>query len=500
MNRVAVVVGGGISGLVTALRLIEGARTRGIPLTVRLFEASGRIGGVIGTVTRDGFLLEQGPDSLITNKPAGTALCAELGLGERLVGTLGAHRRSFVVGGGKLHPVPEGFYLLAPTAIAPFIASNLFSWMGKLRMGLDLVLPARRDTADETLASFVRRRLGQEALERIAQPMIAGIYTADPEKLSLAATMPQFLELERKYGSVIRGMIATGMGGARKDGTAGPRYGLFATLTGGLEELVTAVASRLTPGTVTLGARVRGLTRTAAGWELEAGGERIRADVVCIALPPPRTAEVVGALDSELGAALGGIPCSSAATVNLGYRAADVPHPLDGMGLVIPAQERTTMMACSFSSRKFVNRSPDGMVLLRAFVGGAMHTASYALDDAAMVDGVRRDLGQLLGIRAAPVLTLVSRHDEAMPQYLLGHLDRVATIERRLDGLPGLALAGNGYRGVAIPDCAASADRAANRLLDALAAQAPDSGLRTPDWSPSPGDLRSGPALSPTGS
>ena len=472
--KTAVVVGGGITGLTCALRLEQGARAAGLDLQVQLFEAGARTGGVIATAQQDGFLMERGPDSLITTKPAGTQLASEVGLGPRLIGTGEGHRRSFVVRGGRLHAVPEGFYLLAPTAIWPFLASPLFSWPGKLRMGLDLVLPARRDSGDETLASFVRRRLGQEALERIAQPMIAGIYTADPEELSLAATMPQFLELERKHGSVIRGMIASGLGGRGRagQGTSGPRYGLFATLAGGLEELTNAVAARLPAGCVTLGARAGGLRRAGERWELEVAGRTLAADVVCVALPPPRTAEVVAGLDAELTAALAGIPCSSAATVNLGYRASEIAHPLDGMGLVIPATEATTMMACSFSSRKYAGRAPEGAVLLRAFVGGALHQKAYQLDDGAMVEGVRRDVARLLGIRAEPVSVLVSRHPEAMPQYRLGHLERVAAIERRLAALPGLALAGNGYRGVGVPDCVQSAERAAGRLLERLGAPA----------------------------
>ena len=465
---VAVVVGGGITGLVAAWKLQEGARAAGVALEVKLLEASNRLGGVIGTAHRDGFLLEQGPDSLITNKPAGTELCRAVGLSDHLIGTQEGRRRSFVVRGGRLYPVPEGFYLLAPTSLWPFLTSRLFSWRGKLRMGLDLVLPGRPAAGDETLASFVRRRLGQEALERIAQPMIAGIYTADPEHLSLAVMMPQFLELERKHGSVIRGMIATGLGGHGKSGTSGPRYGLFATLSGGLEELPAAVAARLAPGTVTLDAPARDLRRAGGRWELDTPGGTLRADLVCVALPPPRTAEVLGDLDPEIRGALAGIPCSSAATVNLGFRAADVAHPLDGMGMVIPATEGTTMMACSFSSRKFAGRAPEGTVLLRAFVGGALHAHAFALDDAAMVAGVRRDLERVLGLKAEPVVALVSRHAEAMPQYRLGHLDRVGTIERRLDRHPGLALAGNGYRGVGIPDCVQSGSRAAERLLAAL--------------------------------
>lgn len=469
MSRRAVVVGAGITGLTAAYRLLQGAQLKGLALEVEVHEASDRAGGVIASTRRDGFLMEGGPDSLITVKPAATGLATELGLSEQLIGTTEGNRKSFVARGGELHTVPEGFYLLAPTAFLPFATSRLFTWGGKLRMALDLVIPARSQAGDETLASFVRRRLGQEALERIAQPMVGGIYTADPEQLSLAATMPQFLELERKYGSVIRGMLASGMGGGHAaKGTAGPRYGLFATLSGGLEDLVKAIAARLPPGSLKFGSRVSALAKSAAGWDVATDGGSVRADAVVVALPPPRTLEVVRGVDEELTGALEGIPASSAATLNLAYRASDVPHPLDGAGLVIPATEKTTMMALSFSSRKYARRAPDGMVLLRAFIGGALHQHVYRMDDAAIVAGVKQDVANLLGIRAEPVMTLMSRHEGAMPQYLLGHLDRVATIERRLGELAGLALAGNGYRGVGVPDCIASAAAAAAKVLAEL--------------------------------
>jgi oxygen-dependent protoporphyrinogen oxidase len=465
-RRVAAVIGGGITGLAAAHRLVQSAGERGLDLDVRLLEGGDRPGGVIATERRDGFVMELGPDSILATKPAGMALVRELALEPAIVGTAADRRRSFVARGDRLYPVPERFYLMAPTAIGPFVTSGLFSWPGKLRMAMDLVLPARRGGGDESLASFVRRRLGQEALARVAQPMVGGIYAADPEELSLEATMPHLLALERAHGSLIRGLVRSGTVTAR-DAAAGPRYGLLVSLDGGLSRLVDALANRLPAGSLRLAARVVSVARGARRrYRISAAtGPEEEADLVCVALPAPRAAEVLRDLDAELAGLLAAIRCASAATLNLAYRSRDVPHSLDGMGFVVPAVERTTLMACSFSSRKYPGRAPDSTVLLRAFVGGALHTHAYGLPDDALVAGVRADLKRYLGIDAEPVLARLARHDEAMPQYRVGHLALVAAIEARAALHPGLALAGNAYRGVGIPDCIESGWRSAERLL-----------------------------------
>jgi protoporphyrinogen/coproporphyrinogen III oxidase len=463
-RRRVVVVGGGIAGLAAAHRLVERAQ-EGAPLDVVLLEATEQLGGSVGSVRTDGFVLERGADSMITDKPWGVALCERLGIADRLVGTREGERRTGVVHDGRLHPLPEGFFLMAPTAIWPIATSPLFSLAGKLRMALDLVLPRRRASGDESLAAFVRRRFGSEALERVADPLVGGIYTADPERLSLAATMPRFLELERRHRSVVLGLRST-VTVAR--GSAGARYGLFVAPADGMGSLIEAVARRLPEGVVRLRAPAELLAPDVSGWRVLAGGQRFDADAVVLATPAFAAASLLAPVDDALAATLAGIEYASSATVTLGYRAQDVAHALAGFGFVVPFAERRPLLACTFASRKYPGRAPEGHELLRAFVGGARRPDLVELDEAMLVRTVRDELRALLGITADPMLVRVERYRRAMPQYAVGHLDRVDAIEARVAALPGLALAGAAYRGVGIPDCIHSGERAADALAERL--------------------------------
>lgn len=459
-----VVVGAGIAGLAAAHRLREI-----VPADeVVVLDADTRAGGIVATEHAHGFTLETGPDAFITEKPWALALCERLGIADRLVGTSTGERRTWVVQEGRLLPLPDGFLLLAPTALLPLASSPLFSWRGKLRMALDLVLPRRREPGDESLAGFVRRRLGTEALARVADPLMGGIYTADPERLSLAATMPRFLELERRHGSVIRGLRAAAPATA---GTAGARYGLFVTPAGGMSDLVTALVRRLPEGALRLGSAVTALARTSTStderWTVTTTTDRLDADGVVLATPGFVTGPLLASIDAELARDVGAIRYASSATVTLGYRSADVEGALRGFGFVVPFAEGRPLLACTFASRKFPGRAPEGHELLRAFVGGARRPELVELDDDALVVTVRRQLDELLGIRADPVLTRVRRWRRAMPQYDVGHLDRVAAIEARVAHLRGLALAGAAYRGVGIPDCVRSGEAAAEAVASA---------------------------------
>ncbi|HYG81382.1 MAG TPA: protoporphyrinogen oxidase, partial [Pyrinomonadaceae bacterium] len=394
--RVAV-IGGGISGLAAAHRLVELSAQHHDPPEVLLVEASPLTGGVIRTRRRDGFLLEAGPDSFISEKPAAVELAKRLGLASRLIGTNTEHRRSFIVRGGRLHAVPEGFQLLAPSRLWPFVTTGIFSLRGKARMALDLVLP-RRETKngdDESLAQFVRRRLGREALERMAQPMVGGIYTADPENLSLRATMPRFLEMESAHRSLIRAMWKQRRRQQESKGTSGARYGLFLSFDEGMRVLSDALAARLPAATVRLNTKAEALAHDAATglWKIRANsGETFSADAVCLALPAYASAKLLRETDAELAAELEAIPYASTATVNLAYRRSDIPHPLDGFGFVVPFVERRSVLACTFSSVKFAGRAPEGHALLRAFVGGALQPEMFALDEEEMLAAARRDL------------------------------------------------------------------------------------------------------------
>ncbi|HLG71563.1 MAG TPA: protoporphyrinogen oxidase [Chloroflexota bacterium] len=490
--RIAV-VGGGISGLTAAYRLTQAGAS------VTLYEAGDRLGGVIRTERRDGYLMEGGPDCFL-DKPPVRQLCSELGLSDQLIQVRPSARRSLIVRGRRLLPIPAGLYLMAPSAVGPFIRSPVVSWPGKARMLLDLVLPARRSLDDESLGSFVRRRLGREALERLAQPLIGGIYGADPECLSLAATMPQFLEMERQHGSIVRALLR------RRQHASGARYGLFLTFRGGMQMLVDALASRIPdvqlnapvtavtprPGgsygaavalrpassdqaAVALGATQAGAGALAAdvhadaaghaasqadepaGWALTIGGDTLAFDAICLALPSHACAALLPGM--------GAFPnsYSSAATINLGFRRSQLARMPAAAGFVVPAIERRTIMACTFSSQKFEGRAPDDRVLLRAFAGGMLNPKAYALSDGELVDRALGDLRDLLGISGEPEQVWLTRCERSMPQYEVGHRERIAQLETSLP--PGLALAGNGYRGVGVPDCIASGLAAAERLL-----------------------------------
>ena len=461
-----VVIGGGVTGLAAAHRAVEIARERSIPLELTLLEAGDRLGGSIETERTQGFLIEAGPDSFLSEKPWALALCRRLGVEDRLVRTDDRYRKTFVWHRGRLHALPDGFQLLAPTRFAPFVTSSLFSWPGKLRMAMDLVLP-RGGGGDESLGSFVRRRLGQEALTRVAQPLVAGIYTADPDELSLTATMPRFVELERRERSVIRALWRASRR-ARDAGTSGARWSLFVTFADGMEELIGALASRLPDDAAMLKQRVSRLERDGSVWRVATTeGLRLDADAVIVASEAHVAGRVLRYVDPQLTELLGGIPYASAATVSLGVRRADVKHPLDGFGFVVPRGEGLSLLAGTFSSVKYPGRAPEGCVLFRCFFGGVLDEQVLREDGAALIARARAELGTTLGVTAEPVITRVWRHPASMPQYLVGHLARVDAIDRRVALLPGLALAGGAYRGVGIADCVHSGEMAAERLLGA---------------------------------
>jgi len=487
-----VIIGGGISGLAAAHRLLESQAKNSSAndrQEVILLESSERLGGTVRTHRREGFLLEGGPDSFISEKPAALELARRLGLEERLIGTNEANRRSFVVRGGRLRPTPEGFQLLAPSRMLPFLTTDIFTWRGKARMALDLLLPRRagaNGSDDESLAAFVRRRFGQEALERMAQPMVGGIYTADPESLSLRATMPRFLDMERRDRSLILSMWKN----ARRSATnarhgraaSGARYSLFLSFDEGVQVLTDALAARLPEESVRLRTKVETLEPEALNSDAQrleggprrwivktAGGETFIADAVCIALPAYASARLLRDVDDELADELEAIPYASTATVNLAYKRADIPHPLDGFGFVVPFVERRATLACTFSSVKFAGRAPEGCALLRAFVGGALQPEMFALDEERMTEAVRRDVRDLLGVGAPPLFAHVEKWPRSMAQYHTGHVERLKRIRARLRPFPTLALCGNAYEGAGIPDCVRGGESAADNLLKALA-------------------------------
>jgi oxygen-dependent protoporphyrinogen oxidase len=459
-----IVVGGGISGLAAAHRLIELGGPSERSLEITLLEADSRLGGVIRTERSDGFVIEDGPDSILTEHPWATALCDRIGLTPRMIRTRDEHRKTWVVHDGRLHPLPEGFLLMAPTRFLPLLQSELFSWLGKLRMALDLILPRGSTASDESLAHFVRRRLGNEALERVVQPLVGGIYTADPERLSLAATMPRFLEIERSKRSLILGMWSNQRRAAAAD-HSGARWSLFTSVDDGLQTLVDTLAQRLPDGTVRLRQAAASIEKTKIWHITTSAGECFEADAVILATPAHHSARLLRSVDEALAREIEGVPYASSGIVTLAFDEQHLSQPLDGFGFVVPHVEGRSILACSYSSVKWPGRAPKGRVLVRAFVGGALQSEILERDDAELIAMVRRELKDLLGIASAPLLTRVARWMRSMPQYHVGHLERLARIDRLAAAHGTLHLAGNAYRGVGIPHCIHSGEIAAERLL-----------------------------------
>lgn len=473
--RIAV-VGGGISGLAAAHRLCElGAEQ---PVEVIVLDAGDRTGGAVGTIHRDGFLFERGPDSFITDKPAALNLFRRLGIEEQLISTAATGRRSYVVRAGKLVPVPAGFQMVAPGRIGDFLSSPIVSWPGRLRAMLDLVIPRRREDDDESLASFVSRRLGREVLDRLAAPMVGGVYGADPARLSLKATMPRFQAMERQHGSLIRALRASAAG-QRQAGAGGPRYGLFATPGQGMQTLVDELAARLPGETVQLNCAVTSVRKSSSGWSIETSrsvswpsgprkdgeaGHPLEADGLILALPAYRSGEILKDEAPDLANELAAIRYGSSVTVSLAYDRAAVRSLIDGFGFVVPQVEGLRLTACTVSSAKFSGRAPADRLLLRAF----LREDAIELDDAAILALAHGEVAGLMDIVGEPLTSVIARHPKALPQYEVGHLDRVARIEALAKQAPGLTLAGNGYRGLGIPDCIAGGEQAAESLFRSI--------------------------------
>jgi oxygen-dependent protoporphyrinogen oxidase len=477
MSHVAI-VGGGIAGLATAYYTRKYAVEAGLDARFTLIEREPALGGKIATVQRDGFIIEGGPDSFLTQKPWALQLARELGLSDQLLGTNDERRTVYVLLDDKLVELPDGVMLVVPTKIWPFVSSPLISWPGKLRMGLDLVVPPRRDASDESLAAFIRRRLGQEALDKIAEPLMAGIHVADPERLSLQATFPRFIAMEQEHGSLIRGMLASRR---RRSRQARPASNgrqpttAFMSLHAGLTDLVAALADNLQQhGSLRVGELATAIDyaphKRTPYTVVTASGPSLAADAVVLATPAFVSANLVDSYNPALAAGLRRIRYVSTATVSLAFRAAGFDHPLDGFGFVIPEAEGRRIAACTWTSTKFDHRTPDGYVLVRAFVGGPGAEQLVELNDTAMVEMVLAELADIMGVRAAPVLAEIFRWPKGNPQYDVGHLDRVDELERACQ--PGLFLTGSAYRGVGIPDCTRSGKRTAEAVVAYLAAGA----------------------------
>lgn len=456
MSARVAVVGGGITGLAAAWALRR-------EVEVAMIEPSRRLGGKILTEQLGAFLVEGGPDSFLTLKPAAVEFAQALGIGDRLVGTR-EPGGAFVLYRGRLHPLPEGLASLVPQRLGPFLRSGLFSPLEKARFALDLVAPVNPNGADESLGAFIRRRLGEAAVDRLAAPLLAGIHAGDVDRLSLRATFPQLAEAERRYGSLTRAVLAR-----RSAGAAGrPRLPMFMTLRGGLRELVEAAARAIGPQAVRQAAVTR-IAQAPSGYSLTLDdGETLRVDALVLTVPAPAAARLLREVNSEAAGVLPSIPYASTAAVVLALRREDVGHPLAGHGYVTARGEGMLHAACTWVSSKWPDRAPPTHVLLRAYVGRAGDDDPLALEDSALTAAVLRELTPLLGIRGAPVMTRVYRWPAAMAQYLVGHLERVAKVRAALQRTPGIVLAGAAYEGVGIPDCIRQGREAAAAALRVL--------------------------------
>jgi oxygen-dependent protoporphyrinogen oxidase len=468
LERIAV-IGGGISGLTSAWAL----RQRLPAAEICVWESAPRCGGVLQTAERDGLTLELGPDSMLRRLPWGVGLCRSLGLECELIGTEAAARGVYTVYRGRLVRMPEGLEMMAPRRLWPMATTTLLSWRGKLRMAAERLARRRTTERDESLADFARRRFGVEALERIIQPLAGGIYMGDPERLGMQAAFPQLVAAEREHGSLIAWSRRAGRQAnlAREAGET-----TFVAPRRGFGQLVEALHSQLPVGTVRVGATVERLQPADSGWLLQggyAGGGTFseRFDAVVAAAPAPQTATLAAEFDAELARLLSGIRYESCVVVHLAFAEAAVPRPLDAAGIVVPHVEGRAVNACTFSSVKYRDRAPQGVALLRAFLGGALQPHRIDQSDDELTALVRDELRALLGIVAEPLLVDVARWRQVMPQYGVEHASLVARIRERAAQHANLELAGNAYEGVGIPHCVRGAEAAAARLAAQGAAQ-----------------------------
>lgn len=474
-----VIIGGGIAGLSAAYYAVKKSKEQGLPVNITLIESDSRWGGKITTdraTFDDGqFIIEGGPDTFLATKPYATALCKELGLGERLHGTNPTKKNTYVLNRNRLLPLPDGLAMMIPTNIQAILKTKLVSWFGKARMGFDFVQPAKAVNGDESLGAFVSRRLGREAYENLIEPLMSGIYAGDGDALSLASTFPYLRDLEIKYGSLARGALEMRKKSAgvqslptlhrrreSSDSVPGSRSA-FLTPTTGLAEIVEALVAHLQSADLRLNTNALRITNYESRYQVELeNGSSLDSDSVILATPAFVSGTLLASFDPELASVLKSIPYASTATVSLAYRRSDLTRELDGYGYVIPRREGRKALACTWTSTKFPHRAPDGYALIRVFVGRAGQDIPWNEND--LLELAKEELNLTLGIKAEPLLSRVFMWDKAMPQYNLGHPEKLAQIDSALEKYPGLALAGNGYRGIGIPDCIHSGELAVKKV------------------------------------
>jgi oxygen-dependent protoporphyrinogen oxidase len=454
----AIIVGGGIAGLAAAYELSQGA------LSFTVLERAPRAGGVIITEAIEGFTVDGGPDSLLIQKPAGIKLCEELGLGDRLVVTK-PPRLAYIQRGGRLHPLPAASVLGIPTRIGPFARTKLFSWPGKLRMAAEVAVPARRDDEDESIGAFIARRFGAEARTYLAEPLLAGIHAGDVDRLSVRALFPRFVEAEQKHGSLLRAFRQPPPAASGDSKPSPAIEGAFKSLPGGLGEMIEALVRAIGDGKVRTGTSVSAIEGRGPFTLRTSSGGELSARAIVLATPAYVTSALTRDRDEELSRLSGEIRYASAGTVALAFRREAIAHPLSGSGFVVPKVEGSGILAASWLSSKWPHRAPEDHVLLRTFVGGARDPEALQRSDQELVARSMAALTPLVGVTGEPLFTRVYRFDRGNAQHEVGHLARMAAIERALARHPGLFLTGSGFRGVGIPDCIADARATAKQVI-----------------------------------
>jgi len=467
MKRIAI-IGGGISGLSAAYSLEKQRRT-GAELEYVLFERATRLGGVLVTEHVDDCLVEAGPDSFITEKPWAAALARDLGLGDQIIGSNDADRKTFIVVKNRLVELPDGLMFMVPTKIVPTLTSPLFSVSTKLRMAAEFFHPPHKILGDENVAAMVERHFGSEMVDRLADPLLSGIYGGECKDLSVRAVLPRFVEMEAKHGSLTRAMLA-----ARKRMAAlshgKPKPPLFSSMKNGMAQLVDAIVATLDPAAIRAGTEISNVRRTGEGWELTTStGSRQHFDAVILSAPAHVMSKLLSAAHVEIAAELGGINYSSSVTVTLIYDRASLAGKDRGFGFLVPRSERRRMLACTFVHNKFPHRAPAEKGILRAFLGGASDEEVLDWSDEQILTTVRRELGEILGLTAEPREVRIYRWRRSMAQPSPGHLDRVSRIEELRKQLPGLGLAGNAFHGIGVPDCVRTGTHAAEQVGSAIA-------------------------------
>ncbi|MBI2818061.1 MAG: protoporphyrinogen oxidase [Acidobacteria bacterium] len=464
-----VIVGGGISGLSAAYFLEKHTAAAGLDVSIDLIESRDRLGGVIVSERSEGFLVEGGPDSFLTQKTAAIDLCRELGIGDQLIPSNDQQRKTYILQGGALKELPDGLFFMLPTKVGPILTSDLFSFSGKLRLALSPLFSPPIEKDDVSVAQFVSKRLGREALERLAEPLLSAVYGADVNHLSAHAVLQRIVEMERKYGSLWKAVNAARRAPSRPAGNGqGTASTIFVSLRDGVGQLTNVLQQALSRTQFVTGTEITHVSRGASQWRVHARDGDAEAAAVIIATPAPAASRMLQQSNPDLAEQLNGVTYHSSMTVSLGYEEASFGRTLDGFGFVVPRGEGKRLVACTWVSTKFPFRSQPGRVLLRCFLGGARDSAITSMDDASVLEIVQHELRDIMGIRSQPFFTRIYRWDRAMPQYNVGHPLRVEKIQQLLKTQPGLFLAGNAYKGIGIPDCIDSAAHAAKGVIEHL--------------------------------